>query len=286
MRRGSNALIGIAVGAAVAGAAVANAAVATFTSRAAFDAATANFEGVEILDFDGVPDETLIPSGSSLDGVTFTYTIGDQLGSYELLVIDSFETTSGLHSLGLTFGDVLLSGDAFTMTFDRTIHAVGLFALASLLNAGEVELQIPGKGSVGNATEADHALPGGGGSAWFLGVVETDPAAPGLDAVDVVSSAPPGDDFEWNVDDVVSAAAPEPGSASALAAVAALAAMFARALRGTAFARSRQHEPDTAPDPRLRSAAVDVDAEGVAARARAAREDALGPRARNARRDR
>jgi len=281
MRRGSNALIGIAVGAAVAGAAVANAAVATFTSRAAFDAATANFEGVEILDFDGVPDETLIPSGSSLDGVTFTYTIED----YELLVIDSFETTSGLHSLGLTFGDVLLSGDAFTMTFDRTIHAVGLFALASLLNAGEVELQIPGKGSVGNASEADLSLAGGGG-AWFLGIVETDPAAPGLDAVDVVSSAPPGDDFEWNVDDVVSAAAPEPGSASALAAVAALAAMFARALRGTAFARSRQHEPDTAPDPGLRSAAVDVASRALATRSRAAREDALGPRARDARSDR
>ena len=280
MRRGRNGLIGIAVGAAVACAAVANAAVATFTSRAAFDAATAGFEGVEILDFDGVPDETLIPSGSSLDGVTFTYTIGDQLGSYELIVIDSFETTSGLHSLGLTFGDVLLSGDAFTMTFDRTIHAVGLFALASLLNAGEVELQIPGKGSVGNASEADLSLAGGGG-AWFLGIVETDPAAPGLDAVDVVSSAPPGDDFEWNVDDVVSAvAAPEPGSASALAALAALAATFARALRGTAFARNGQHDPDTAPDPRLRSAAVDVDAEGVAARARAAREDALGVRAR------
>ena len=229
---GRNVGIDIAVAAAIACAGVAGADVATFTSRTAFDAAIAELQDVQTLDFDGVPNETLIPSGSSLDGVTFTYTIADQLGSYELLVIDSFETTSGLQSLGLTFGDVLLSGDAFTMTFDRTVHAAGLFVLASLLDAGETELRISGKGTVGNAAEADQVLPGGGGSAWFLGIVETDSAAPGFDTVDVVSHAPSGDDFEWNVDDVVSAAAaPEPGSASGLAAWAALAATAAAARR-------------------------------------------------------
>jgi len=217
---GKNALICIALAAAIASAAVADAAVATFTSRAAFDAAIAGMFDVEILDFDGVPDETLIPSGSSLDGVTFSYTIE----AYELLVIDSFETTSGLQSLGLTFNDVLLSGDAFTMTFDRTIHAVGLYVLGRLINEGDMQLRIPGKGSVSNAAAADLVLPGGGGAAWFLGLIETDPAAPGFNRADVLSSPPPAVSFEWNVDDVVSAVtAPEPGGAAALAAVAALA---------------------------------------------------------------
>jgi hypothetical protein len=225
---GKNALICIALAAAIASAAVADAAVATFTSRAAFDAAIAGMFDVEILDFDGVPDETLIPSGSSLDGVTFTYTIEDTLGSYDLIVISSFETTSGLQSLGLTSGDVLLSGDAFTMTFDRTIHAIGLYVLAdvpnNVLNEGDMQLRIPGKGSVTNAAAADLVLPGGGGAAWFLGLIETDPAAPGFNRADVLSSPPPAVSFEWNVDDVVSAVtAPEPGGAAALAAVAALA---------------------------------------------------------------
>jgi hypothetical protein len=221
---GKNALIGIALAAAIASSAVANAAAVTFTSRAAFDAAIAGMFDVEILDFDGVPDETLIPSGSSLDGVTFSYTIEDTLGSYDLIVISSFETTSGLQSLGLTSGDVLLSGDAFTMTFDRTIHAVGLYVLGRLINEGEMELRIPGKGSVSNAAAADLVLPGGGGAAWFLGLIETDPAAPGFNRADVLSSPPPAVSFEWNVDDVVSAVtAPEPGGAAALAAVAALA---------------------------------------------------------------
>jgi hypothetical protein len=227
-----NAGISIALAAAIASSGVADAAVVTFTSRAAFDAAIAGMTDVEILDFDGVPDETLIPSGSSLDGVTFSYTIEDELGEYELLVIDSFETTSGLQSLGLTFGDVLLSGDAFTMTFDRTIHAVGLYVVTVLLLEGETELRIPGKGSVSNAAEADLMLPGDAGGAWFLGLIEADPAAPGFDAADVLSGSAPEDSFEWNVDDVVSAVtAPEPGGAGALAAVAALATMVAMTKR-------------------------------------------------------
>ena len=240
---GKNALICIALAAAIASAAVADAAVATFTSRAAFDAAIAGMFDVEILDFDGVPDETLIPSGSSLDGVTFSYTIEDTLGSYDLIVISSFETTSGLQSLGLTSGDVLLSGDAFTMTFDRTIQAVGLYVLAdvpnNVLTEGDMELRIPGKGSVTNAAAADLVLPGGGGAAWFLGLIETDPAAPGFNRADVLSSPPPAVSFEWNVDDVVSAVtAPEPGGAASLAAVAALAMLGAlrrpRSMRPTA----------------------------------------------------
>jgi len=238
---GKNALICIALAAAIASAAVADAAVATFTSRAAFDAAIAGMFDVEILDFDGVPDETLIPSGSSLDGVTFSYTIEDEIGPYELIVIDSFETTSGLQSLGLTSGDVLLSGDAFTMTFDRTIHAVGLYVLGRLINEGDMQLRIPGKGSVSNAAAADLVLPGGGGAAWFLGLIEADPAAPGFNRADVLSSPPPADSFEWNVDDVVSAVtAPEPGGAAALAAVAALAMLGA-------LRRPRSRRPTAGP---------------------------------------
>jgi hypothetical protein len=127
------------------------------------------------------------------------------------------------------------------MTFDRTIHAVGLYVLTHLLKEGDMELRIPGKGSVTNVAEADLVLPGGGGSAWFLGLIEADPAAPGFNQADVLSSPPPADNFYWTVDDVVSAVtAPEPGGAAALAAVAALAMLGA-------LRRPRSRRPTAGP---------------------------------------
>jgi hypothetical protein len=190
-------------------------AVTGFTERAAFDAALAGLEDVRVLDFEGVSAGTTIASGAALAGVTFDYAID----GFALVVTDSFAATSGVRSLGLTADDVFLAGDAFTMGFDRIVHAVGVYAIGADLLAGDFELRLPGGASVANGGAPDLVLPDG--AAFFLGLVEDDPQA-GFASAELVSLASGGADFAWNADDVVTAVrAPEPGGA-ALAAIAAL----------------------------------------------------------------
>src|SRR5262245_29818688 len=66
-----------------------------FTDFASFSAATAGLT-VTTLDFDGVAAGTVLPTGSSLQGVTFTYTL-----LLDLAVANNFNTTSRTNSLGL-----------------------------------------------------------------------------------------------------------------------------------------------------------------------------------------
>lgn len=200
-------------------------AVTAYTERAAFAAAVAGYEDVRLLDFEGVPAGTTIASGAALDGVTFSYAID----GLELLVTDAFAAVSGTRSLGLTADDVFLAGDAFAMSFDRTVHAVGVFVIGAPgeLLPGDVELRLPGGASVANGADPDLVL--ADGEAFFLGLVESDPGA-GFTGAELRSFAVGGADFAWNADDLVTAVAvPEPGGGGAAAA--ALAALAGRARR-------------------------------------------------------
>lgn len=191
--------------------AAAGAAVTGFTDRATFDAAIAGYQDLQVLDFDAVPAGTTIPNGGALDGVRFAYSID----GFELRVIDVFGTTSGANSLGLDADDALLSGDTFTMGFDRTIHAVGVYAIGEDLLAGDFELRLPGGAFVANGAVPDVVLTDG--VAFFLGLVESDPEA-GFTSVELASIQPAAGDFSWNADDVVSAVAvPEPAGGATLA---------------------------------------------------------------------
>jgi len=194
--------------------AAARAAVTAYTERAAFDAAIAGYGDLRVLDFEGVAAGTLVPSGSALDGVSFDYSIG----AFQLQVTDAFAASSGTRSLGLDADDALLAGDAFSMDFDRVVHAVGVYAIGADLLAGDFELRLPGGASVANGATPDVAL--ADGAAFFLGRVESDPDA-GFASVELASLATGGADFTWNADDVVSAVAvPEPGAAAGAATLA------------------------------------------------------------------
>jgi len=192
-----------------------------YTTHAAFAAATAGLATTADADFEGLADLTVVPSGTALGGVTFGYSIGD--GSVQMIVVADFPTTSGTNSLG-TAGDLtFLAGDAFTIAFPPST-AVGLYVIGEDMLPGDVVLQTP----VGDVpTGAVEQTLSDGSSAFFVGIVESDPQlAFGTATITSVEVEAPGD-FVWNVDDVT--AAPEP-AASAGGVVAALALAVGTAL--------------------------------------------------------
>lgn len=86
-----------------------------------------------MLNFDSLAAGTLIPSGSSQGGITFTYSIA----GLTMKLTNAFSTTSGANSLGLTGGDeAFLDGDAFNLGFAAPQLALGAgIALISSLRS-------------------------------------------------------------------------------------------------------------------------------------------------------
>ena len=130
-------------------------------------------------------------------------------------VTDAFaQTTSGgTNALGLdVLDEAFLSGDSFIMTFDQTIHALGLFVIGSPgdVLAGDFALST-GAGSVFNVDTPDRTV-ADGGEAFFLGLVATD-ASLGFTSAMLESFDPQGVGlFVFNVDDITTALVPEPGT--------------------------------------------------------------------------
>jgi hypothetical protein len=196
----------------------ARAALVGYTSKASYDAATAGFSDVQTLDFDGVASGLAIPSGSSLAGVRFDYSIP----GYTLTVSSTFGTTSPPNYLGLDNPDTAFNlGDSFAMSFARTARAIGLYVVAgSDTHPGDFELSTS-TGAVLNDAVADALV--SDGSAWFLGLVDTDPHG-GFTSATLRGVDAGGAFLAFTVDDITSAV-PEPGGA--LLAFVAVAALFA-----------------------------------------------------------
>jgi hypothetical protein len=193
------------------------AAVTTYTSKAAFDAATAGLTEVAALDFEDVAADTIIPSGTALGDVTFYYAID---GGAQLVVIDAFEANSGLNSLGITGDLTFLAGDAFSIGF-APATAIALFVIGEDTLPGDFELQTSA-GDVQNG--AADAILADGSSLYFLGLVESDPALAFTFATLASAIAEDVGDYVWNVDDI--RLAPEPAAAlGCLAALGALATL-------------------------------------------------------------
>ena len=188
------------------------ASLSSFTSKTAFDAAVAGLSASQTVDFEAVASGTLLLSGTGTGGLTFTYSIA---GPSTLQVSSTFGTTSGTNYLGLDNPDTAFYlGDSFTIGFNRTVQAVGLYVVAgSDARAGDMELSVAG-GSVANSASADTLV--SDGQAFYLGLVESDPGLGFTSAVvrGVVST--PNAFLAFTVDDITSAVAaanvPEPGS--------------------------------------------------------------------------
>tara|TARA_R110001632_G_scaffold185623_2_gene305957 strand:- start:283 stop:942 length:660 start_codon:yes stop_codon:yes gene_type:complete len=102
----------------------------------------------------------------------FTLDYQDEYGSSTGVVDSGFDTTSGANYLGLDIGLGFLAGGDFTLTFNQTWHAIGLYLIASDTLFDDDAILNVGTGSVGNIASATTAL-SDGGQAIFIGLVDT-----------------------------------------------------------------------------------------------------------------
>lgn len=191
-----------------------NATFSTYDTLASFNVQLSSLGWIDqqTLNFDSETPGTTIPSGNSVDGVTFTYSIF----SDTILVDNAFDTTSGDNYIGLNnIEGAFIYGDSFAMTFDRTINAVGLYVIAGpdAVFADDFELSTPTTASAFNTDTVDTTLPDDS-EAFFIGLIETDASLGFTNATllgdpDLVDA---GVNYVFNVDDITSAAVPEPAT--------------------------------------------------------------------------
>jgi hypothetical protein len=97
----------------------------TYTDPTLFGAALPGPASTET--FEGLTAGTLIPSGSSVGDITFSYSLAPD----KLAVTDAFSTTSGTNSLGLdNLDQALLDGDVLDLTLASPVLAMGLYVLS------------------------------------------------------------------------------------------------------------------------------------------------------------
>ena len=103
----------------------------TFTSSSAFNAATS---GLSVEDYGAYTAGTLVPDGSSLGALTYSFTTGAGLGGVVTNFYASFSGNSlAAKQLGGKPGDdYFLSGEGFTVTFPSPVTAVGIFSTTNL----------------------------------------------------------------------------------------------------------------------------------------------------------
>jgi len=190
--------------------------------------------------FDTTTAGTVVSSGDTVGGITFTHAIG---GGIELAVTDGdqfggggpFSTTSGANFLGTTDFDTLVGGDDPTMSFAAS-NAIGLYIITPNVDP-DVDIFDNDLALVVGGTEALLTLAdvqtsftlSDGSDVYFLGIVDT--MSTFTSASIVTDSYALGAIF-FNVDDIVTAVAqvPEPGTL----------AIFGLGLAGLGLARRRR----------------------------------------------
>lgn len=163
----------------------------------------------QTLDFDSLASGTTIASGSSVGGITFTYSIGAP--PLSMMVASDFLTTSGSNYLGLDDSgnyNQFIAGDEFTLSFASPVTAVGMyFITGDPLLAGDIHL-VTSAGTALNASTVNITL-GDGGLAYYLGLVSTN----GFTSASIQFDPGAVGTFLYNVDDITTAPVPLPGTA-------------------------------------------------------------------------
>lgn len=195
---------------------LASAAVITYTDRSVFDAAIiSNGYVSQTLDFDSETAGTLIPSTTSVSGITFNY----NFGSAQLLISDQYNTTSGTNFLGTDDGsDLLQDGDDFSLSFSART-AIGLYVISidSLVD-GDFTLTVGATTASLNTANLQQTLPDTS-KVYFLGLIDDSSSFTSA----LLETHGGGGAFTYNVDDIItasSAAVPEPASVFLMASVA------------------------------------------------------------------
>jgi hypothetical protein len=157
--------------------------------------------------FDSSTAGTIIASGDTLNGATFTYTLSGNPNP-SILIDDFFDTTSSANYLGTDDGSgAFVGGDAFTITFDQTMYAIGLYVIsADLILDDDFTITTNGGQSVNNIEISDVLL--SDGEAYYIGLIEDDFNL-GFDSITLSSVT---DEYLFNVDDITVAPVPLPAA--------------------------------------------------------------------------
>jgi len=171
----------------------AHSATTTYTSQANYLTALG---GATVItqNFDGLTSGDIIADGDTLDNATYSYAIS---GGFEILVDNSFDTTSPNNYLGTTDGGAFFSGDSFTITFAQTLHAIGLYVISDAQILNEYFTITTSSGQIANNSEVpDITLSDGG--AFYIGLIEDDFNL-GFNSITFSSS---DENYLFNIDDI------------------------------------------------------------------------------------
>jgi hypothetical protein len=187
-------------------ASTANAATTTYFSQADFFSALGAAPTITH-NFDTEAAGSTIADGGTLDGATYNYSLSGS-PTPSILIDDFFDTTSASNYLGTDDGSgAFVGGDAFTITFDQTMHAIGLYVIsADLIFNDDFTITTNSGQSVSNIALSDVTLLDG--DAYFLGLIEDDFSL-GFDSI-TLSSIDGG--YLFNVDDVTASPVPLPAA--------------------------------------------------------------------------
>ncbi|MFQ3248345.1 MAG: hypothetical protein ACI9O6_000147 [Glaciecola sp.] len=167
----------------------ASASLMVFDDHSAFQTAVSGGTGVT-LDFE--------PGIDPFDYFTLEYE--DDYGSSSGAIDSGFDTTSGSNYLGVDIGFGFLSGGDFTLSFNQTWQAIGMYLIASDELFDDDVTLTAGAGSISNVATTTSTL-NDGGKTTFVGIVDTDGFTTAqlftyLDSVNGQGA------FEFNIDDI------------------------------------------------------------------------------------
>lgn len=182
-----------------------------YTDRASFLTDLPGLAAVE--GFDTALPGTTIASGGTLGDFTYQYDVLAGFG-VSLQVVDDFDTTSGLNSLGTDDGGVLQQGDDVEIVANGPVNAFGLSLILSDIALSD-EIRLTANGVTVGLEETAVTNLADGGIAYFLGLIDL---ASTFTSVSLTTSQCGADCgyFLFSMDDLTTASAPvavpEPGT--------------------------------------------------------------------------
>lgn|GEM_PF-2704466 len=139
-----------------------------------------------------------------MDGITFSYALeGTQL-KISTATSNSYSTTSESQFLGSDDADIFQDGDTITLSFSP-VSAIGLYLISNdALENNDISLNAGGITANLVATEMQGSPLSDGSSVYFLGIID---AATPFSTATIIT--PGNGEFLFNVDDIVTAQAPD-----------------------------------------------------------------------------
>jgi hypothetical protein len=182
---------------------LAQAAPQAYTDQATFIAALPGASTT--LDFDSAAADSLIPSGSALSGITFSYAL-DGVQLKVSTTSGGYSTTSGSQFLGTDDADILQDGDALTLSFGA-VNAIGLYIISNDVLEDNDLVLIAGDGTASLLKTASQGTLGDGSMVYFLGVIDDQVPFTTASLNTAGNTA-----FLFNIDDIVTVASTDDDS--------------------------------------------------------------------------